>query len=345
MKYELKDSKEFKTEKLVEYFTDKKRIDVTDKNYASAIKLDKMIYLFNKDIDTLSKYYQMNLIFKNVGDFIKEYKYLKDFLDQSSVYYLDVYVEEIAVFLNRIEKGLNKEVLKDYLVFEKNRYFEDYRYAEYFVSEYVNYNESPYLRDYLNEYGLQEQDFIRFTCIISEFNEELFNKYLEKNNSNQISRKSEIERKMSNIKEGVTTGFTKDGEKFDAVEFYANMPFDDQESAREIIDDFGCKKMATIDKKFRCILETLYPESSREVMSYIYSNNLLTVNPTKINEREIRETIFINNNEALSVEGKEEIITYMKERKIPFLHSAFNAVKSKYLQEGLKINKEKTLEK
>lgn len=331
----MKDSKEFKTEKLVEYFTNKRRVDVTDKNYEAAIKLDKMINLYNQEIDTLSKYYQMTLIFKKAIDFSKEYKFLKEFLNNSSVYYLDVYVEEIRIFLNKVERGLSKETLKDLLVLQKNRYFEDYTYAEFFVNQYIDYNDSPYLRDFLSYCGINENDFLRFTNIIFELNEDLYNKYVEKYNNNKLIRKSETLKKVSNIKEGITTGYTNDGDKFDNVEFFVNLPFDDLDSSREIIDDFGFKKMSTLDKRLKTIFEEIYPESVKDVMTYIYSNNLLYANPSKISEKDIMSITYINNDKPLSDDDKRKIIEYMKERNISFLPKAFNVVKDKYLQEGL----------
>ena len=341
----MKDSKEFKTEKLVEYFTDKKRIDITDKNYEAAIKLDKMIYLYNQEIDTLNKYYQMTLIFKKAIDFSKEYKFLKEFLDNSSVYYLDLYIEEICFFLNKIERSLSKESLRDYLTLEKNKYFDDYCYAEYFVKQYIDYNESPFIRDFLIDSGINEQDFLRFTNIVFELNEDLYNKYLEKSKSNQIIRKSETIRKIDNIKEGIVSGYTKDGNKFDGVEFFANLPFDDMDKARETIEDFELKKLPSIDKRLRTILERLCPENVRDIMNYVYSNNLLNANPSKISEKDIMNITYINNDLPLSNEGKLEIIDYMKERNIPFFQKAFNVVKDKYLNEGLEINKATTLKK
>ena len=345
MRYTYRDSKEFKTEKLVEYFTDKKRVDVTDKNYESAIKLDKMIFIYNQDIDTLNKYYQMSLLFKNAGEFSKEYKFLKDFLHESTVYYLDLYVEEIIIFLNKIERGLEKETLKNYLKLEKNNYFDDYSYAEYFVKEYIEYDESPFLRDFLNEFGIQENDFIRFTNIVFELNEELYNKYLEKFNLNRLIRKNETINGITNIREGIINGYTKDNTEFDFVEFFANIPFYDLDSSKEIVEDFELKKMPTVDKRFRSLLEALYPNDSKDIMTYVYANKLLSINPATISEKNIMSISYIINDKPLLDSEKEEIIAKMKERKIPFLQRAFTEVKNKYLAEGLNKEDIKVLKK
>ena len=343
MRYDLKDPKEFKANKIIEYFTSEDRIDVTDKNYESAIKLDNMINLFNADIDALSKYYQMKKIFRDSKSFVREYSYLEDFLHESTVLYIYDYVKEIAQYLQSIENNLPKENEKILFSLEKDNCFEDYPYAVYFVKEYIDYNDSPFIKDFFLHKGIYENDFNRFVNVLFRLDDNLYNEYLKKCEENKKLRQIETIRKVNNIKTGIKTGYTEDNEKFDHVEFFSNLPFDDADSSKEILDDFDIKKSATLDKRLRSLLETLNVENTNEIMTYIYTNSLLYGNPVRISENEIGKTNYILNDKALTAAGKDEIINYMKKRKIPFILPAFNAVKNKYFYQGL--DKEKVLKK
>ena len=340
-----RDSKEFKVKKIIEYFVDKNRIDVTDLNFESALKLDKMIYLFNEERDLLKRYYYMKTLFKSSNDFNKEYKILSEYTDLSNVCYLYNYVIQISEFMSKIEEGMSKEREKELLSLEKDGCFDDYPYAQYFVREFVNYKDSPYLKDFLEEKGLYEHDFNRFITTLLRLDDSLYDEYLKKENENRLSRQSDVIRKLENIRSGVTTGFTKDGEKFDDVEFYRNIPFYDQDSSRLVIDDFGFKKLASVDQRLKTVIDNLCGEDASEVVKFIYSNRLMHGNPKKIREEEIINTRFIVNDQEISSESKQEMIDYMKERNIPFLQNAFAAVKNKYLTEGLNTKKEKELKR
>ena len=80
-------------------------------------------------------------------------------------------------------------------------------------------------------------------------------------------------------------------------------------------------------------------------MSYIYANKLLNANPSLTSEKDIMSISFIINDKPLSDSEKEEIIAYMKKRKIPFLQRAFTEVRNKYLTEGLDKEDCKVLKK
>lgn len=347
----VKDSSEFRSAKILEYFKDKKRIDITDKNYESAVKLDKMVEIyFNKKYDRLKKYYDMTLLFKTADAFEREFNCLKKEYEKESsknaaIAYLCSYVADIAEFLRSMESKLSKEEAKSLLELEKNSYFDDYKYAAYFINRYIEYNESPFFRDFIAKEGISEDTFNRFVTIVIDLDGPLYDKFLEKCEENKMIRMSETARKVDNIKAGVTTGYTNDGYEFDEVEFYANLPFDDNFTYKEVFEDFGLRKMPSFDKRFRVVLEELCPENSRDIMGYVYEKSVLYNNPSKITENSIMNTTFILEDQSLSDEAKQEIIAYMKRRNIPFLSCAFNAVKNKYVTKGLEKEDQKVLKK
>ena len=342
-----RDTTDFKAKKIIEYFTGKNRIDVTDKNYASAVKLDKMIYFYNGDEekDLLKRYYNMKRLFRTIDEFKNEYKKLEKYTDQSGVCYIYNYVIEITEFMSKIENGLSQERKKELLQLEKDGCFDDYPYASYFVKEFIDYKKSPYLKDFLAEKGLYERDFNRFVSIIARLDDNLYDQYLEKESENRLSRQLDVIKKLENIRSGVKTGYTNDGHKFDDVEFYRNLPFYDPDSSRAILDDFGFKKLSAMDQKFRILLDNLCCEDANDIIRYTHSRNILHSNPVPITEEEIMKTGCHINKQDLSENGKKLIIAYMKESNVPFIQGAYVAVRNKYMNEGLVFNSNKTLKK
>lgn len=335
------DSKEFKKDKLVQYFTSKERVDVTDKNFEKAIKLDKMIALINnEEIDKLKKYYEMKQLFKSADKFEKEYSFLREFDYDDKVYYLLLYVDQITNYLRRIEEGLSKDIEKELLEYEKNQMLDDYPYAQYFVCKYIEYNDSPFFNDFLEYANITEPDFKRFVGIIFQLDDLLYEKYEEKAKLNRDLRIDTTLIKLTNINDGVTTGYTQDGEKFDAVSFYKNLPFIDLNGSSEILEDFDIKKTPSIDKRLQSLFMKEYAENVRKIMEYIYTNGLFSHSIKTVSEKSIMGMNFIINGVALSDEEKKLIIDYMKNNNIPLFLQAFCAVRNKYLEEGLSIDKD-----
>ena len=341
----MSDTKEFKLAKLLEYFTGKNRIDVTDKNYESAIKLDKMIEIYNSNDGKYDKYYKMKSLFTKSSAFYDKYSYLEEFSNKRKVKYLFRYVEQITLFFAEIENNLSKESEKTIFNLKKNHCIEDYPYAAYYVSEYISFNDSTSKKDFLLSKGLVEIDFDRFVRILVDVDSKLYDKYLEKDSRNRLNRQLDTIRKLENIRSGVTTGYTNEGYEFDEVEYYCNYPFYDQETSRTIMDDFNLKVMSTLDQRFRVLLENLCFADANKIMKYAFDNKLVGRNPSKIKEEEIMNTRYIINGEELSRAAKEEIISYMKRRKIPFFTSSFTAVKNKYLNKGLEKEEQLVLKK
>ena len=335
MEAEIRLVKEIKLIKLLEYFKAENRVDVTDKNYESAINLEKMINIYNSDSDILNKYYQMKKIFRYSKEFINEYKYLKEYASDSTIQYLYMYYVEITEFLLKIENNISKDRLKELVELEKDNCYEDYPFARYYVKEYIDYKDSPYLIDFLIEKGLYEQDFNRFLTILVRLDDELYDEYQAKERERKLARQLDVIRKMETIRSGVTTGVTPSGKKFDKVRFYSNLPFYNQETSKSIINDFGFKNLPTVSQRFRVLFENLCWSDANEIMKYVYTNRLIEDNPRLIREEDAKNIRYIVNKKELSSEDVEKILNYMKSKNIPLLHKAFEACKTKYTKEGL----------
>ena len=334
--------KERKAKIIIDYFTSKTRIDVTDKNYEIAIKLDKMIGIYNSDADALCKYTQMKDLFSSAGAFEREYAFLKQFTDAETICELYYFVQEITEYLKKYEAGLTKEREKELIALEKDDCFLVYPYAKYFVNEYINYDKSPYLKDFLLDKDLYQVDFDRFVMVLYRFDDVLFDQYLRKAGDNRLARQLDVIRKIENLRSGTTTGHTTDGSKFDEIEFYCNLPFYDIDSSNVVCDDFKVRKAQTVDKRIRDLCDVICFTNTNDIMKYMYDHKIIYRNPSLIKEEDIMKTNYSVNGKELTQEGKVAIVKYMKARNIPFIAPAFSAIKNRYLEnpDAIKINKE-----
>lgn len=340
MKFNKKDpDSSIKIKKLIHYFFSKKKKNKTDKSFERAVKLENMIKIYKSELSDVKKINEMKKIYKSLEQFKTSFNDLEKYSDDEQISKLYNIISQISQFYKKMEENGIKYRSNELLELENEGYFEDYYYAFYFVNEYINFNASPYLRDFLDTFGIKEINFKRFLSIVLYLNEEVYDQYLDKAEENKKSRQFLTVKKVNNLYKGLTTGVTEDGERFDLVEFYKNVPFYDIETSKETLSDFDAPGSSTIDRKIRSLINVIKPEYSQEIMKYIYSNNLFGLLPKEMSEKEIRETNYFVNGIELSSEDKEIIIKYMKKYRIPFLLKAYNAVRDRYLKEGLEIEK------
>lgn len=331
---DISNDKEFKRNKMVQYFTSKERIDKSDPNFKSAIKLEKMVVAYYSDLTDIEKYLIFKELYISSKSFLKEYKMLKVYNSSTIVNYLDGYVEVIGEFAKEMENTISVEIEREYKRYKNNGFADDYKYAYNFVKSYIEYQESPYIVDFLKSVGLNENDFKRFVSIIYELDEKLYEKYLEKYTENKKIRKAETLIKVDNIH-----NLLMNEEIFDAVEFYKNLPFSDFETANEVIEDFGLKKLSSIDQKLKTILGNFYPDDLKVMCKSIYDKGLITRDLNRISEHEIRNMNYMKNDVVLTSQMKEDIVNYMKKENLPFLVVVYNAVRNKCLENGLDNDK------
>ena len=333
---------EFTSAKLtdfVEYFTSETRVDRTNPKYAPAIKFQKMRDILESGNIDVRKIKAMSDLFPHADDFKRQYSFLEKL---SRIDDLDVYPKAASCiyhyYKDAEEKGLKERAI-ELVTLEQKGYYDDYIYAEDFVTQYINFDESPYMHDFLEDTNLTRYIFDRFVRIIAELNTDLFEKYLEKVEINRILRKIDIVRKLENLNDGVTNGTTKDGQTFDEVEFFKNIPFFDRDSSEEAMDDFGLQKPGSIDHRLKILSEHLQPDNYARIMQYVFDKNYIfgIGQRNMTTESTIRSTKYIIGEKELTDEDKNRIINYMRENKIPFLSKAFLAVRSKYLTEGLEL--------
>ena len=337
MKFDTREDSSVKIRNLLEYFNGNGRKDKTNKRFERSVNLEKMIEIYNDaTLNDIRKLDEMSKIYKNSSLFIKQFIDLQKYSDDEMLSYYANITKAIGDYYQRLEENGTKANGKLLLEMEEKGYFEDYRYACYFIEQYIEYEESPYLKDFLNHEGISQNDFLRFAHIVMELNSELYDRFTIKFTQNRNERKYNTIVRVNNLASGIENGYTKDGTVFDEIEFYRNLPFYDKDSAQEIANDFDIKSATTVDKKMRKLIDMVKPESTKAITDYMYKNQFFGSNPTTLSKKEIKNITFIKDGIRLSEEDKDVIVKYMEETGVPIITRSFDIVKKKYISEGLR---------
>lgn len=326
-----------KIKSFLEYFSGHlDKLEKEKKSYDRAKKLEKMIQIYEgNDID-LEKVAKMHDLYKKSEDFVSQFSDLQRYSDDSVLSYFVAKINAIADYYKSFEQnGLVKASLT-FMSFEEKGFFDDYIYANEYVTDYIYFEDSPYINDFLARYNLRKYEFDRYIEAIKSLDPDLYNRYLTKEMNNKELRKKDVLRKISNLIEGVKTGKLGDNTDFNTVEYFANLPFYDDVSSKEVLNDFGIKLQSNLSLRLKALLFAIDNENTPSVLNYANANRLnFDYMQRMISKKEIIETNIIMDHYKLTLEDKIEIINYMRKRKIPFLPKAFDEVKKKYLKEGL----------
>ena len=335
-----------KTINFLSYVTGKATLTSSNKNsYSRGIKFEEMSRIIDSDLGILRKIEALSKIYKSHDQLVAAFEDLEELKEIPEFAPLYEKYKQISTFYRVCEENGLIEVAKDLIHLEEANYFDDYGYARQFIEDYINYNDSPYTSDFLKESGLTEMTFNRFIEIISELDSDLYDKFVEKEQFNKGLRILEVTGRMNNIKTGVKTGKLPNGEEFDRLAFYANFPFYKEEYTREILKDFNARNAGYIDQRFKALMQQMVPESTYDILKYVFDNKLLSSTSTPINEKVINNTRNIINGREITDEEKAKMIEYMNDNRISWLTIGFQEVRDRYLAGTLDLESGKKLVK
>lgn len=313
--------------------------------YTNAFKLDQMIWLYREKQSKVERIIEFTKIFKDYESFESAYSCLDKYADNEIVNKIVSAKNKVGRFYKVCEDNGFKSIAPLLQEIDKEKYCDDYKYALQFVLDYINYKESPFINDFLNYVGIDNSSFTRFVTIIAELNPDLYDEYSKVANDNRSMRRAIVMEKLQNIKCGVETGYTKEGTPFDSIEFFANMPFYNDLSAKEVFEDFEISNVPFLDKKLKSLLFKVDSESAPKIVKYIYSNELLCNGSKQFKEQEIYNTRCSVDGRLITDEEKRLILGYIKERNIAPLERAYKEVRDRYLDGTLKVSQNKKLTK
>lgn len=350
MKFDLKNEKSSSQIKsLIIFFFTKGDKDIHDVKFARAVKLKKMMEIYRSDFSDLEKCSEMKKLYKSSEKFRGSFYDLEKYKDDKFVGKIYRVVNKIADNFEALEKIDRKEI-NNLLEMDRNGYFDDYYYACEFINEYIEYEDSPFLKDFLKTAGLNIHQFGRFVNIVSCLNPDLYDLYAVKARDNKNARKAITLTKINNLYNGIKTGVNEEGNEFDDLEVFRNLPFYDNDSALEVLNDFEVSNIFQLDRKVRVLVEKVKPEATRDInmriiQSGAFKGSIKGVDATVMSEREIHSTNYIVRGTELTDHDKDVIINYMKNNDIPLLPRCFSVVRDRYLEGTLNIDEVKTLKR
>ena len=203
-------------------------------------KLIKLIdIVFNYDNDS-QKAIEMRRIYPSYEKFIQSYYETKR-TGKSTVTSVG------SAYSNYADAILS--IGKVYLEFENNGLLEFAKNEEVFFLKHVNYLDSRFviqayiydgisydLNEFLAKYKIQYTVFKSCEEKVKKYDSELYSKYLKVVEDNKTKRLVMPIYNINKIIEGITTGKTTDGNKFDVFEFYRIAPFQNKDIDIEIRD-------------------------------------------------------------------------------------------------------------
>ncbi len=316
--------------------------------YGWIVGLEKCIDTFDSDVSDYQKGYEIGRIFDTPSTFRSRIKrldkyendeFLKDFSEKiKSVY---------QFFSDEYEKG-NVDDAR-YLMHIKD-YLKNYKYCDFIISSYINFNDSSFINVFLDTYGIDKDTFDFCLRAIMENDPILYSKYQEKCAENRTTRIKEVKMRIEEIANGIQTGFLSDGRKFDVLEFFRIFPFVDGPSTNEILTDFGSKYNHLTKNIIRSkyFLEENFPQYSDIIHKYMAQNKInngsgKTFLDTyrRLDIGEIYRTRHIINGREITDEDKDKVLSYLKENNIPLISMAYSAAVNKYINGELNCSKVK----
>lgn len=314
---------------LIDFLT--KEITINRRNindYERPIKLVKMVEIYDSNLSMYSKVYNMNSVYTPVqfSNTIKVYNKFKE--DPILGGFVSKLQEIDSFYKKSLDDGTLTEVNS---LMKMENYFKSYEYASFIISSYVNYDNSPYLSKFLEEYGLDSGIFDYCLKVVAEFDPDLYKEYVKKSLENRVNRISKNTANLGNIANGVKTGYTLDGKVFDIIEFLKRIPFWDLESSREVLDDFGVRKGSEFSLRIRALIKQVMPEYYHEILKYLNENNIDTYYFQPLREKDVYGIKLTVNGREVTKEDKDIIMNYIKENDLPMVVKSYEVVRNKYL--------------
>lgn len=233
--------------------------------------------------------------------------------------------------------------------------------SRYIINAYINDFYSYDLDKFLPRYGITKRILDKCINRVRANDSELYAKFLEVENNNKTKRLVLPIYNVNSIVEGINTGKTLEGKKFDVFEFYKVAPFTDKDFDHEIRiigkdfpkllkfkllkQQFNNEKQNTTSVRGCTYADNLYlfakcfnEKDAETLKNWMENNGVRTL--TRAYEAQVVGVYACRpRNDEFNVEDAEEIFDIMKEQGYPKTHEVFDLFKS----EKIKENKTKRL--
>ena len=348
---------------LVDYFVKTEELKHRHPNLLTRAKnLEKLIKAYYGRKNDAEAIVKMAKIYPYLSDFETAFNDLDIKSEDPCMVIFASVVQELEDFYRRNDENGFKEEAKRLLDIDKEKYFEDYRYAASFIEMYIFYQESPFIKDFLEYAGISIHTFNRFVDIVSVLDQDLYSLYLDVESEKRELRRAVALHKEENMRVGVQTGLTPKGNKFTPVSFYACMPFYDDVTAQELFEDFEGYRMSKdsepihipnakgIDRKMKNFLSAVDPYNAQDITEYMYGKNpykqrLITDRTTVLKEKDFYEMRYGQDgtDRTLAPCEKDAIVEYMRRKEIVPVGRAYEELKNRVFDRTYILDVDKKL--
>ena len=287
------------------------------------IKLDALLELnelyknCNLNINTFYPYFNTPNLLRGLDS---DYAYLKNSknIDFNKPEIVDLInnLPEICKMIREYTTGINLENLKYRKsiedILERNRYLENYMYAEYIIKAYITDKQSYKTVEFLKKYGINDEILKYCVSLIQFMNPALYKEYLDKYDINNQERKEALFHEFYNLAKCIED-CEKKGEELSLVDFFRLTPF--KEYGPIYID------------KVNGFLKHGYTLS--KVSNYIYSHDIQRFKYMFV-EQEKRVTRILDGHK-LTPEDNENIIKIMDVYGIPYVKKLYRIITDEYI--------------
>lgn len=241
------------------------------------------------------------------------------------------------------KSGLLEEVKKDEKFRVRTANYIDSRVV---IRDYINDFDSYKTDEFLNKYRITKDNFNSCVTLIKKHYPELYEKYLIAARTNDDKKIVMPAYQISRILEGIKTGRTDDGEKFDAIEFWKLNPFKTNRIDFEIKQLYkyneNLKNISKLNQRthqegvknigyfefFTNFIELLGIDPNKEVKKFMLDNNIKYC--TMTNKNEILTKYRTYEDDLINESDIKKIVDIMEKDNIPFVMDAFNRLLTEY---------------
>lgn len=283
------------------------------------VKINILNDIMNSDMSDYNKVEKFLELFNSVEEFRKSYSLFHKYGLENDKLKLGIdaikcYKSIYAKLKEYEEQGI---VSKVKYVMNKYGYYQNYEYARFIVTGYINYKDSQNLTKFLNKYGINKDIFDYCIKTIEELDVDLYKTYMEKKTINMEKRCFNNKITIHKLAIGIRTGKLPNGSEFNMIEFIKRIPFKRSDRFLFTINDF---------------MKRNNPDDQNIIINYILQNKMQKPGYFKeLNFSELYNGVTTINGEKFTNKDIKLIFEYMRLNEIPFLKKTYALIKVKYL--------------
>ena len=315
------------------HIVDKKINDIMYLNnlYESGNLNEKTFYPLYKDGYNKSIYMNGGTDFKSHFNYLKKTTAVKNIDNE----YLKRALDNLDEIVEAISKMLTPQVVKNMKyrakiekALDSTGYLDNYYYAEFIITEFINSNDSYKYKNFLYRYSINNERFEDCVKIIKFLNPVLYQEYELKLESNTAKRIYSSRGQFITLAKKIID-YRKQGAELPVEEYLKETPF------KEYGYDYANKVNLFIENE----------GVKGTILSYLYRNNIQTFNNTYLSkELKVKRTI---NGREVTPEDIRNVFTIIEAKGLPKLDRVYMIVLKKYLAGEYDMNRldEETEEK